>query len=223
MSLFYEMNNVEFALAIDCICTGRLKNEETQLSGSFWVHCPSCLGEFIPEVLPRSSGTNVFILFCVSVCSFSRRHALYFFLIFWAPHCFQKIVYFAFMYVCIHWLMDGWTYWLCGCVWIQATLGTQRTACKSHFSPSTMWASGVKLRLLGWVVWTLTHSFIVFAFFYCFMFHLGESFLSLSFWQKWYIPLKKILFCFSSQSIRPQPLALPVFLCAHLPKYVWSN
>lgn len=149
------------------------------------------IGELIPEVLPRSSGTNVFILFCVSVCSFLRRHALYFSLIFWALHCFQKIVYFAFMYVCIHWLMDGWTYWLCGCVWIQATLGTQRTACKSHFSPSTMWASGVKLRLLGWVVWTLTHSFIVFAFFYCFMFHLGESFLSLSFWQKWYIPLKK--------------------------------
>lgn len=47
---------------------------------------------------------------------------------------FQKIVYFAFMYVCIHWLMGGWTYWLCVCVWIQATLGTQRTACKSLLS-----------------------------------------------------------------------------------------
>lgn len=35
MNKFYEMNNVEFALAIEYVCKGRLRNEETQLSGSF--------------------------------------------------------------------------------------------------------------------------------------------------------------------------------------------
>lgn len=182
------------------------------------------IGELIPEVLPRSSGTNVFILFCVSVCSFSRRHALYFFLIFWAPHCFQKIVYFAFMYVCMYSLIDGWMdiliVWLC--MDTSHTWRSEDSLQKSLLSFHHVCFRG-QTQVIGLGSMDAYHSFIVFAFFYCFMFHLGESFLSLSFWQKWYIPLKKILFCFSSQSIRPHPLALPVFLCAHLPKYVWSN
>lgn len=35
MSSFYEMNNVEFALAIERVCTVRLRYGETQLLGSF--------------------------------------------------------------------------------------------------------------------------------------------------------------------------------------------
>lgn len=93
------------------------------------------------------------------------------------------------MYVFIDWWVDG----RIDCVYVYGYKPhlALRGQLASHFSPSTMWASGVKLRLLGLLVWTLTHLFIVFAFFYCFMFHLGVSFLSLSFWQKWHIPLKK--------------------------------
>lgn len=113
-------------------------------------------------------------------CTFSLSFEL--------PIVSQRFVYFAFMYGWIHWLMGGWMYWLCVCACIQATLGAQRKASKSHFSPSIMWASGVKFKLLGWVVRTLIHSFIVFLFFCYFIFHLSVSFLCLSFWQKWYIP-----------------------------------
>lgn len=135
---------------------------------------------------------------------------------------FQKIVYFAFMYVCIHWLMGGWTYWLCVCVWIQATLGTQRTACKSLLSFHHVGFRG-QTQVIG------LGSTDAYPLVYCVCFFL---LLHASSWCILSVPLlltemihsfKKILLSFSSQSIRPQPLALPFFLCAHLPKYIWPN
>lgn len=108
---------------------------------------------------------------------------------------------------------------MCVCVWIQATLGTQRTACKSLLSFHHVGFRG-QTQVIG------LGSMDAYPLVYCVCFFI---LLHVSSWCIPSVPLlltemihsfKRILLSFSSQSIRPQPLALPFFLCAHLPKYV---